>query len=133
MLPGIDPDFAGLLGARGLLDPAALRHGDGCGPLAHRDDPACLGAKAMAGGLCPAVAAAIGRPLWRKPNADAALLPVPGDPEAVAARYPRALSGLAGGDRHRHFAARHPLRRGRLGEPDPYRLRPPLATLVRPL
>jgi glycyl-tRNA synthetase alpha chain len=36
-------------------------------------------------GLCAAVAAAKGRPLWREPEPAAALLPVPGDHEAVAA------------------------------------------------
>ena len=42
-----------------------------------------------------------------------------------------ALPGLAGGDRHRPRAARHPLRRGRLGEPDGRRLGPGLGGLVR--
>ena len=65
------------------------------------------------------------------PDAAAALLPVPGDPEAVADRHPRALSRLARGDRHRHRPARHPLRRGRLGEPDARRLGARLGSLVR--
>jgi hypothetical protein len=36
------------------------------------------------GGLCAALAPAEGWPLWRKPEPPAALLPVPGDPEALA-------------------------------------------------
>ena len=43
-----------------------------------------LGPEAVERGLRAAVAAAQGRPLWRKPEPAAALLPVPGDPEAVA-------------------------------------------------
>ncbi len=42
-----------------------------------------------------------------------------------------ALSRLAGGGRHRSDAARHPLRRGRLGEPHRRRLGPGLGGLVR--
>ena len=42
-----------------------------------------------------------------------------------------ALSRLAGGDRHRPAAARHPLRRGRLGKPDAGRLGARLGMLVR--
>ena len=90
-----------------------------------------LGPEALVRRLCAALAPADGRPLRREPDAAAALLPVPGDPEAVADRHPRALSGLAGGDRHRHHPARHPLRRGRLGEPDARRLGPRLGSLVR--
>ena len=44
---------------------------------------------------------------------------------------PGALLGLPGGDRHRPAGARHPLRRGRLGEPDPGRLGARLGGLVR--
>ena len=41
------------------------------------------------------------RPLRREPEPAAALLPVPGDPEAEPAEPAGALPGLAGGDRHR--------------------------------
>ena len=43
--------------------------------------------------LCAAVAAALGRPLWREPQPAAALLSVPGDPEAGAGKRAGALSG----------------------------------------
>ena len=44
-----------------------------------------LGPEALEGRLCAALAPPQGRPLRRKPQPAAALLPVPGDPEAVAA------------------------------------------------
>ena len=91
-----------------------------------------LGPEALERGLRPALAPAQGRPLRREPQPAAALLPVPGDPEAVAARHPGPLSRQPatriGIDPD---AARHPLRRGRLGEPDARRLGPRLGGLVR--
>ena len=90
-----------------------------------------LGPEAVEGGLCPALAPSQGRPLRREPQPAAALLPVPGDPEAVAGEPAGALSRLARRDRRRHGAARRALRRGRLGEPDARRLGPRLGMLVR--
>ena len=52
-------------------------------------------AEALARRLCPAVAPPQGRPLWREPEPAAALLPVPGDPEAVARRRAGPLSRQA--------------------------------------
>ena len=49
-------------------------------------------------------------------------------PSPVDAR--RSIWAVAGGDRHRSAEARHPLRRGRLGEPDAGRLGPGLGNLV---
>ena len=54
-----------------------------------------LGPQALEGRLCAALAPAEGRPLRREPQPAAALLPVPGDPEAVAAGPAGALSRLA--------------------------------------
>ena len=48
------------------------------------DHAARARAEAVERGLCAAVAPAEGRPLWREPQPAAALLPVPGDPEAVS-------------------------------------------------
>ena len=90
-----------------------------------------LGPQAVEGRLCSALAPPQGRPLRRKPQPPAALLPVPGDPEAVAGEPSGALSRLARRDRRRHGAARHAFRRGRLGEPDARRLGPRLGMLVR--
>ncbi len=90
-----------------------------------------LGPRAVERRLCAAVAPAEGRPLRREPEPAAALLPVPGDPEAVAGRQPGALPRQPRGARHRSARPRHPLRRGRLGEPDARRLGPRLGGLVR--
>ena len=51
-----------------------------------------LGPEALARRLCAAVAPAEGRALRREPQPAAALLPVPGDPEAVARRRSGPLS-----------------------------------------
>ena len=95
------------------------------------DHPARARTEALERRLRAAVAAAEGRPLWRKPEPAAALLPVPGDPEAVAARHPGSLSAIALRHRHRSEDPRHPLRRGRLGKPDARRLGARLGMLVR--
>ena len=126
-----DPGPAALLGGAGLRDPAALRRRGRRRHLPPRDHPARARARALARRLRAAVAAADRRPLRREPEPAAALLPVPGDPEAVAGRPPGALPQEPGGDRHRPARARHPLRRGRLGEPDARRLGPRLGGLVR--
>src|SRR5690606_35079531 len=95
LLPEPDSETAGLLGEAGLRDPAALRHGSGRRDIPLGDHAARPGPGAMEGGLCAAVAPADGRALRRKPDRVAALLPVPGDPEAVPGREPGSLSRIA--------------------------------------
>ena len=85
-LPATDPAAAGVLGPSGLRVAAALRHGSGRRYVAHRDVPACARTRALARRVRAAVAPAEGRPLWRKPEPAAALLPVPGGAEALACR-----------------------------------------------
>src|SRR3954452_22736944 len=84
LLPGADPDAAALLGEPGLHDPAALRHADGRRHVSYRYNAAGVGSEILERRLRPAVAPPQGRPLRREPQPAAALLPVPGDPEAVA-------------------------------------------------
>ena len=131
LVPGPDPQASALLGRPGLRHFAALRHGDGRRHLSPRHHLALARAEALACGLRAAVAAAEGRPLWREPEPAPALLPVPGDPEAVAAGHPGPLSRLAPRHRRRCQKSRHPLRRGRLGEPDARRLGSRLGSVVR--
>jgi hypothetical protein len=88
-------------------------------------------AQPVEGRLRAALAPPQGRPLRRKPEPPAALLPVPGDPEAQPVRPAGALSRLALCHRHRSEGARHPLCRGRLGKPDAGRLGAWLGMLVR--
>ena len=90
-----------------------------------------LGPAALGRRLRPALAPPDRRPLRRQPEPLAALLPVPGDHQTLAARPAGHLPRLARRHRHRHGPARHPLRRGRLGEPDARRLGPRLGGLVR--
>ena len=92
LVPGPDPGAAALLGGPGLRHPAALRHGGRRRHLPSGDHAARARAEAVERRLRAALAPAEGRPLWREPEPAAALLPVPGDPEAVAARHPGALS-----------------------------------------
>ena len=70
----------------GLRAAAALRHGGRRGHVAHGDLPARARPRAVARRLRAAVAPPEGRPLRREPEPDAALLPVPGGAEALAAR-----------------------------------------------
>src|SRR6218665_2857284 len=130
-VPGTYPDAAALLGRAGLRDPAALRHADGRRYVPHREEAGRAWPQALEGRLCAALAPAQGRPLRREPQPAAALLPVPGDPEAVARQHPGTLPGIAQADRPRFRPARHPLRRGRLGEPDAGCLGAGLGMLVR--
>ena len=60
-----------------------------------------LGTQALGGGLCAAVAPTDRRALWRKPEPVAALLPVSGHHQTLAAGPAGPVSGLARGDRHR--------------------------------
>src|SRR5262249_7323392 len=128
-LPGPYPDATGVLGEAGLPDPAALRHGGGSRDFAPGDHLAGAGPQALACRLCPALAAAQGWALRREPQPAAALLPVPGDPEAVAYRRADDLSGKPKNARYRSQAPRYSLCRGRLGEPDARRLGPRLGSL----
>ena len=102
----------------------------GAGHLPHRHLPARARPGAVARRLRAAVAPPQGRPLRREPEPAAALLPVPGGPEALAARHPRPLPRLARGARLRPQAERRALRRGRLGEPDARRLGPGLGSVA---
>src|ERR1700687_2250831 len=131
LVPGTDPGAAALLGGLRLCDPAALRHGSRRGHLSPGDDVARARPETLERGLCAALAAAQGWPLRRKSQPAAALLPVPGDSEAVAAGPPAALSKIAGSNRHRCTSARYPLCRGRLGKPDAWRLGAWVGMLVR--
>src|SRR5437762_10595936 len=117
-LPRDHPEPPELLGRPGMRAPAALRHGSRRRHVAHGDVPARTRAGAVARRLCAAVAPAEGWPLRRKSQSDAALLPVPGRVEALAAGYPRSLSRIARGAWPRPQAERRSLRRGRLGESD---------------
>jgi predicted amidohydrolase len=89
---GLDADVpadrsraSAVLGQAGLRVAAALRHGSGRGHIAHGDVPARARSRAVARRVCAAVAPAEGRALRREPEPHAALLPVPGGAEAVAA------------------------------------------------
>src|SRR5581483_8267327 len=92
---GVHPRAPALLGRAGLRHPAALRHGNGRGHLPSGDHAARAGPQGLERRLCAAVAAAEGRPLWRKSQPDAALLSVPGDHEAVTAEPSGALPEVA--------------------------------------
>ena len=131
LVPGADPGAAALLGGLGLRHLAALRHGGRRRHLSSGDDAARARPEAVECRLCAALAPAQGRPLRREPQPAAALLSVPGDPQTVAGRSAGALSEIALRHRHRSEAARHPLRRGRLGKPDARRLGARLGMLVR--
>src|SRR5947207_5453901 len=131
LVPGTDPDAAALLGGLRLRDPAALRHGSRRRHLSPRHHIARARSETLERGLCATLAAAKGWPLRREPQSAAALLPIPGDPQAIAAGYSGALSEIARRHRHRFAPARHPLCRGRLGKPDARRLGVGLGMLVR--
>src|SRR5882672_917712 len=99
-VPGLHSRSAAVLGRSGLRDPAALRHGNGRRHLSSGDDVARARAEAVECGLCAALAKAQGWPLRRKSQSAAALLPVPGDHEAVAAEPSGPLPEVAGRDRY---------------------------------
>ena len=115
---------------RGCALLAALRHGSRRRHQPYRHFPARHRAGALEGRLRAALAPPQGRPLRRKPQPPAALLPVPGGAETGAGKHPGALSRLAGSARLRPQEQRHPLRRGRLGKPHPGRLGPGLGSLA---
>ncbi len=131
LVPGLHSCSAAVLGRSGLRDPAAVRYGDGSGHFSSRNHAARARAETVEGRLCAAFAPADGRPLRRKSKSAAALLSVPGDHQAIAARPPGAVSQIAGGNWDRLRAARHPLCRGRLGKPDARRVGVGLGMLVR--
>src|SRR5438128_6574540 len=113
LVPGTDPRVAALLGGLRLRHPAALRHG---GRRRHLPSGDAAGARAetVERRLRATLAPPEGRPLRREPEPAAALLPAPGDAEAVAARFAGPLSEVALRHRHRSKNPRYPLRRGRL-------------------
>ena len=94
-LPTTHPPAQRILGPPGLRAAAALRHGSRRRHLPHRDLPARHRPRAVARRLRAALAPAEGRPLRRKPEPPAALLPVPGGAQALAGRHPGSLPRLA--------------------------------------
>ena len=90
-----------------------------------------IGPGALERGLCAALAPAHRRPLRREPLPAAALLPVPGGDQALAAGHPRSVSRLPARARLRSAGARHALRRGQLGIADARRLGPGLGGLAQ--
>ena len=130
-LPANHPEAAVLLGRAGLRAAAALRHGSRRRHLAHRHLPARARPRALEGRLRAAQPPPQGRPLRREPEPPAALLPVPGGAQAGAGQHPGAVPRLARGAGLRPEEERHPLRRGRLGEPHAGRLGPGLGGLAQ--
>src|SRR5207237_8579072 len=102
-LSGADPGVTALLGGARLRDPAALRYRGRRRHVSSGDGVARLGPGAVARRLCPAVAPADRRPLWRKPEPAAALLSAAGDPEAGPGRQPGTVSEEPGGARDRRL------------------------------
>ena len=100
-LPGADSFPAGVLGRAGMRDPAALRYGKRGGHLQPRHLPARARTRAVERGLRGAFPAPDRRPLRRKPEPAAALLPVPGDHQAFPHEHPRPLPRFAARLRHR--------------------------------
>ena len=89
----------------------------GAGDLPSRHDASGAGPEALARRVRAALPPSQGRALRPEPEPAPALLPVPGHPEAEPVESAGALPLVARRDRGRCTAARHPLRRGRLGEP----------------
>ncbi|VFT29378.1 Uncharacterised protein [Pseudomonas aeruginosa] len=129
-LPRPDSRPAELLGRAGLRGAAALRHGSGRRHLPHRDFPPRHRPGDLERRLRPAEPPSHRRPLWREPQPPAALLPVPGGPQAKPGELPGTLPRLAESHRHRPAGPRHPLRRRQLGIADPRRLGPGLGNLA---
>ncbi len=129
--PGADPALAGVLEPPGLRPAPAVRHGNGCRHVPSRHHAARAGAEAVARRLCAAQPPPDRRPLRRKPQPGAALLPVPGHHEAQPGERAGAAAGQLPRARPGPAAPRLPLRRGRLGKPDPRRLGPRLGGMVR--
>src|SRR5260370_588435 len=73
LVPGLHSCSAAVLGRSGLLDPAAVRYGDGSGHFSSRNHAARARAETVEGRLCAAFAPADGRPLWRKSKSAAPL------------------------------------------------------------
>src|SRR4051794_26041255 len=113
---GPDPHAAEFLGEAGLPHSAALRRGDGRWYFSPCHDLAFAWPAAVARGLCATVASAEGWALRRESEPAAALLPVPGDPEAGPFECSGDVSRKRARHRPRSHAARHPFRGRRLGE-----------------
>ena len=103
----------------------------GAGTFHPATDAARARARTVAHRVRAAVAPADRRPLRREPEPPAALLPVPGHPQAEPRRRARPLLRLAARDRHRARRARRAPRRGRLGVADARRVGPGLGGLAQ--
>src|SRR5215468_3678139 len=130
VVPGTYPCVAAILGELGLRYSAALRYGGGRGDVSPCHHAARAWTQTVECCLCAAFTSSEGRALWRKPQPAAALLPIPGDPETVAARYSGSLPQFAQSNRHRLKDPRHPFRGRRLGKPHARCLGPGLGVLV---
>ncbi len=130
-VPGPHPHPAAVLGQAGLHPRPGLRPRGRRGDHEPGDLPAGPRPRAVERGLRGAVQAPERRPLRREPQPALSAPPVPGDPQAKPAGRAGDLPRVAEGDRDRSARARHPLRRGRLGEPDAGRLGARLGGLVR--
>ena len=131
LLPGPHPDAPAVLGGAGLRHPPALRHADGRRHLPPATTLRALGPKPWnAAYVQPSRRPKDGR-YGENPNRfqhyyqfQVILKP---SPDNIQDLYLQSLAEI-GLDRQ---APRHPLRRGRLGEPDARRLGPRLGMLVR--
>src|SRR6185503_16848775 len=130
-LSGADLRAAKILGGPGLRHSPAIRHGNGRRHLSHGHLPARHWSRAMVGRVCAAFAPPHRWPLWRQPVPPAALLPVPGGDQTVAARDPRPVPRLPARARFRHAGARRALRRGQLGVANARRLGPRLGSVAQ--
>src|SRR5699024_6621068 len=88
---------AAILGRSGLRDRAATRHAGGRRHVSSGNLPALDRTRAVAGGLCTAVAPADRRPLWRQSQSATALLPVPGTAETRAEGHSGTVPAIARG------------------------------------
>ena len=91
VLPVAYPEAACLLGAAGLRTCSPMTWKLALAPFT-RDDSTRSGPRPLEGGLCAALEAANRRAVRRESEPAAALLPVPGHPEAVARQQPGSIS-----------------------------------------
>ena len=115
----------------GLRRAAALRQRGGRGHVPHGHDAALARARRVAVRLRAALPPSHRRPLRREPQPHAALLPVPGHPEAFAGQRAGPVPGQPARHRHPRGGARRALRGGRLGKPDAGRVGPGLGSVDR--
>ena len=96
------------------------------GHVPHGHDAARARARRVAVRLRAALPPSHRRPLRREPQPHAALLPVPGHPEAFAGQRAGPVPGQPARHRHPRGGARRALRGGRRGKPDAGRVGPGL-------